>query len=77
MKNLTILVSYDKEIKSRRVIFFFPTKDSDSMVIDIFTYEHFKRYTILFIHPVCSSKIVYKIFSRTADVRNWSCLLKV
>lgn len=76
MKILTILVSYDKEIKSRRVIFFFPTKDSDSMVIDIFTYEHFERYTILFILNV-NSKNVYKIFSRTADVRNWSCLLKV
>lgn len=46
MKILTILVSYDKEIKSRRVIFFFPTKDSDSMIIDIFTYG----YTILFMH---------------------------
>lgn len=76
MKILTILVSYDKEIKSRRVIFFFPTKDSNSKVINIFTYEHFERYTILFILNV-NSKNVYKIFSRTADVRNWSCLLKV
>lgn len=51
-------------------------KDSDSMVIDIFIYEYFERYIILFILNV-NSKNVYKIFSWIVDVRNWLCFFKV
>lgn len=50
MKILIILVLYDKEIKSRWVIFFFLMKDSDSMVINIFIYKYFEIYIILFIY---------------------------